>query len=367
MRMRTAMMWLLLACAPVGTGRAAADDAPAGWPWPYDPGESTEAIEQMKVTLYVPRRLTPQSGSSLLVLLHGARARGDRLATFFRFWPRRNYVVCAPQASGAVWRPDDLARVRRIIKTLQAKLPIDPNRLHVAGFSNGASNLHTLAFADDLKAVSGTWVGGGVPAVPVPPWARTRFGALFMAGEHDFALPRVRQGPTTLAGRVRSVELFVEPDVAHTWPTSRIEYHLWWMGVQEGRYRPGYDGNFAWGDDLGEALAAVKRGEAPGAFLYLYDTREDARNAASKALQNHTFMDPVIRRLGARLVAVKVDKTENTASLARLGVPALATPAVVVFGPDGRPVKTLSGAIEPAALRAALARVAGERPVPGTR
>ena len=41
-----------------------------------------------------------------------------------------------------------------------------------------------------------------------------------------------------------------------------------------------------------------------------------------------------MRDLGARLLPVKVDKVGNTATLAALGVPAMATPAVVVFGAD---------------------------------
>ena len=346
-RLALALFAVALACAPLE-----AKD-PSAWPWAYPGGVSTQRIQGLGVTLFVPRRLTPKSGSSLLVLLHGARAKASNLATFFRYWPRKNYVVCAPQASGPVWRPDDLARVRRIVQTLRTGLPIDPEKLHVAGFSNGASNLHAIAFAPDMRARSGTWVGGGFGGGPVPAWARERFGALFMAGENDFALPRVRSSPARLQGRVRSVELHVEPDIAHTWPTSQIEYHLWWMGVQEGRFTPGDDLNFDWDDDLADALEAVKTGQAPGAFLYLYDSVADVGNASTRALQTVAFMDPEVRRLGRRLRPVMLDKRGSTAVLARLGVPALATPALVVFGPKAR--VTLTGPISAGQIRHAFA------------
>lgn len=345
------LLTLILCSAPCD-----AKDPPPAWPWVYPGGESTQQIEGLGVTLYVPRRLTPKSGSSLLVLLHGARAKGSNLATFFRYWPRMNYVVCAPQAAGAVWQAADLQRVRGIVKTLWAKLPINPDRLHVAGFSNGASNLHAVAFADDMKARSGTWVGGGFSAAKVPAWARTRFGALFMSGENDFALDRVRQSPARLQGRVRSTELHIEPDIGHTWPTSQIEYHLWWMGVQEGRFKPGDDLNFDWDDDLGAALEALRRRQTSGALLYLYDSVADAESPEARALQTQVFMDPEVRRLGRTLRAVLIDKRGNTAMLARHGVPAMATPAVVVFGPQGP--KMFSGAIPIAQLRGALAAVA---------
>lgn len=337
-------------------GSAAAEPQPA-WPWPYPGGTSTQHIEGLSVTLYVPRRLTPKSGSSLLVLLHGARAQGSRLATFFRYWPRKNYVVCAPQASGPVWTPKDLARVQRIAKVLQAKLPIDRDKFHVAGFSNGASNLHAVAFADDLRARSGTWVGGGFTGSTVPSWARARFGALCMVGDQDFALARVKAGAARLRQLVRSAELHVEPGIGHTWPTSQIEYHLWWMGVQEGRFEPGDDLNFDWDDDLGEAQQAVARGESPGILFYLYDSVADRDSAAARTLQHETFMDPRIRALGRRLQVVMMDKRGNTAALAKLGVPAVATPAVVVFGRGGVKPHFFSGAIDVKALHAALTAV----------
>ncbi|MDJ0973712.1 MAG: alpha/beta hydrolase [Planctomycetota bacterium] len=338
-----------------GASRSFADEKRPAWPWVYPGGESTQQIDGLSCTLYVPRRLTPKSGSSLLVLLHGARARGSRLATIFRFWPRKNYVVCAPQASGPVWTPKDLARVRRIVKTLQARLPLDPDRVHVAGFSNGASNLHAVAFADDVKARSGTWVGGGFPpGAAVPAWARERFGALFMAGENDFAKRRVVASPPLLQGKVRSVELLIEPVIGHTWPMSQIEYHLWWMGVQEGRFAPGDDLNFDWDFELADALDEVREGEAPGILFYLYDSKADRDSASTRMLQHGTFMDPQVRRLGRRLLTVKVDKQEGTAALAKLGVPALATPAVVLFDAQGRQQRVLSGAIDVPTLRGAL-------------
>ncbi len=358
--MRTLLAILLLALLVLGgpTPPTHADGPKKAWPWPYASGASTPKINGLGTTLYVPRTLTPNADASLLIVLHGARAKASRLVTFFRYWPTKNYVVCAPQARGPVWTPADLQRVRGIVKTLQAKLPISSDKLHVAGFSNGASNLYAIAFAEDMKARSGTWVGGGLSrTVPIPAWAKTRFGALLMAGENDGALRYVRQSVPLLRGKVRSVEFHVEPDIGHTWPSSQLEYHLWWMGVQEGRFEPGADMNFDWYDDLAEALDEVKQGEAKGVLFYLYDSEADKTSAAARALQQGTFMDPGVRRLGRRLLAVRVDKRGNTAALAKLGVPAMATPAVMVFGRDGRPVKTLSGQIEIKPLREALGLV----------
>jgi hypothetical protein len=348
----------LLCLSP--TGHPAWTDEPAAtWPWRYPGGESTQQIDGLEVTLFVPRRITKQSASSLLVLLHGARARGARLATYFRYWPRKNFVVCAPQATGPVWTPGDLERVRRIVKTLQAELPIHADKVHVAGFSNGASNLHHVAFHDDVKARSGTWVGGGFTGRTVPPWARTRFGALFMAGENDGARRRVELSPALLRGKVRSIELHIEPDIGHTWPTSNLSYHLWWAGIQEGRFAPGDDENFEWEDDLAEALVELdgEDNEAKGILFYLFDSEADRTSETSRLLQAVTLQDPVVRRLGRQLLPVMVDKRGNTAALARLGVPAMATPAIVLFGRDGKQRAAFSGRIEVEALRAGLREV----------
>ncbi len=361
MRTTRGLSLLILSAVLVTQGmRTAHTDEPAPkppWIWTYPAGESTQQIDGLEVTLFVPRRITKTSASSLLVLLHGARARGSRLATYFRYWPRKNFVVCAPQARGPVWTPADLERVRRIVKTLQTKLPVHADKIHVAGFSNGASNLHHVAFHDDVRARSGTWVGGGFTGRSVPGWARARFGALFMAGEYDGARGRVEQSPALLRGKVRSVELHIEPDISHTWPTSNLSYHLWWAGIQEGRFTPGDDENFEWDYDLAEALVELKEDEARGILFYLFDSQSDRESETSRILQTVTLQDPVVRRLGRQFLPVMVDKRGNTAALAKLGVPAMATPAIVVFGPDGKQRATFSGRIGIEALRAALQAV----------
>ena len=357
---RTALCLLIVVLAGLVAPNAARTEEPAAaWPWAYPAGESTQQIDGLEVTLFVPRKITPQSASSLLILLHGARARGSRLATYFRYWPRKNFVVCTPQATGPVWTPADLARVRQIVKTLKAKLPIHADKLHVAGFSNGASNLHHVAFHDDIRARSGTWVGGGFTGRSVPVWARTRFGALFMAGENDFARRRVEQSPALLRGKVRSVELHIEPDIAHTWPTSNLSYHLWWAGIQEGRFTPGDDENFEWYDDLAEAIAELKEEGGKGILFYLFDSQTDQSSEASRTLQTVTLQDPVVRRLGRQLVPVMMDKRGNTAALAKLGVPAMATPALVLLGADGKRRAAFSGRIGIEALRTALRELIG--------
>ncbi|MEM8882914.1 MAG: hypothetical protein AAGD14_02490 [Planctomycetota bacterium] len=126
------------------------------------------------------------------------------------------------------------------------------------------------------------------------------------------------------------------------------------MGTREGRYVPGEDMNFAWGDDLGAAQAevAARKGRG-GVLLYVYDETDQAPH-----VQNEVLMDPAVRFFGGQNPAVKRKRSEVPLDLKE-------TPAVVVYGKDGKIKKLLSGkAIKARSLAAALRKIAPNRRLP---
>ena len=281
-------------------GARAEDDSP-----PYAPGPSSHEIEGLQTELVVPGEIGAEK-ASLIVVLHGAGGTATGMAGSFAPWAQDGYVVCAPKSRGDVWEVDDLRRVLRIAAHLKEVLPIDPAKIHVVGFSNGGWNLPALAFDDELRPCSATWIAAGYRGGNVPDWAKKGLGAIALAGTEDANLGAARATVPALEGKVRSVEVRTEEGLGHAFPRTLMPYLQWWMGVQEGRLVPGEDLSFAWTEDLDAAIAALAGAKKGGVFVWLY-TAEDAAKDEARAIQHEVFFDPEVRFLGGQLACVKLD------------------------------------------------------------
>jgi predicted esterase len=325
---------------------------------PYPAGPSSQSLEGLQTELNLPKDLGAEGKKgSLVVILHGAGGSATGMAGSLANWAQHGYVVCAPKSTGQTWSDADIAAVKRIAAHLLKVLPLDPLKVHVVGFSNGGWNLPPLAFDETLKPVSATWVAAGCKGGSPPDSAKTRMGVLAMAGSNDPNLGAAKETVKVLSGKVRSVEAREEPGIGHEWPEKQMPYLLWWMGVQEGRFVPGDDRNFDWGADLDAAKAAVAGKKKGGVLLYVFDAKDEKPEA--KALQNEVLFDPEVRRLGAQLKAVKLERGAVGASLAAQ-IAFTVTPYVAVLDVKGDVKATFEGKIKAPALAKALRAVAPE-------
>jgi predicted esterase len=326
---------------------------------PYPEGHSSQRIEGLQVELILPAGLAPEKPASLVVILHGAGGTATGMAGSLRGWVPDGYVVCAPKSTEATWSDADVKAVLRIGAHLKAVLPVDPKRVHVVGFSNGGWNLGPLAFDDDLHPCSATWVAAGCTGGRVPKWAVKELGVLALAGTEDGNAGAARATVDVLKDKVRSVEVRFQKGLGHEWPGELMPYLKWWMGAMEGRFVPGEDMNFAWGESVEQALAALAGAKKGGVLLYAFDAG-DADDPIARALQNEVLMDPDVRFFGEQLQAVKLDLSQHREALEALGVKT--TPAVVVLAKDGKPKKVLEGkSLKASKVASALKSVAPEK------
>ncbi|MGQ0612477.1 MAG: hypothetical protein ACT4PV_01835 [Planctomycetaceae bacterium] len=333
---------------------AVADEGPA-------PGKTNRVIEGLDTWLLVPDEIDKEKPASLVLILHGLGGTASGMAATLALWEDDGYVVCAPKSKGDGWSPADIKAVLRIGAHLKATLPIDPAKVHVVGYSNGGWNLASIAFDDDLHPCSATWVAAGYNGGAVPKWARKGMGALALAGADDPNADAARKTVDLLREKVRSVEVRLQPGLGHSWPNEHEAYLRWWMGAQEGRFVPGEDRNFDWGDDLEAALARVEGAKKGGLLVYLFSA-DDAAKPEAKALQNEILGDPLVRRFGAQLACVKLDASAHPEVMERVG--AAETPAVAVLKKDGKLAKLLTGKIKAQALASALRAVAPDKSLP---
>jgi len=133
----------------------------------------------------------------LVLALHGTGGSGRlmaHLSGLSRLADERGFRVAYPQAlgeagtedpaRGAAWNAgpglgcplhpeaDDVAFLAAVMDRVDRHAPVDPRRIHVAGFSNGARMAYRLALAApwvaSVATVAGSPVWGEAPARPVP-------------------------------------------------------------------------------------------------------------------------------------------------------------------------------------------------------
>ena len=332
----------------------------AGLPTPasaqlaYPSGRSQQKIEGLETTLHLPEGEPEGKSWSLVVLLHGSGGLAARLSTVLAAWPAEGYVVCAPQSVDKRWDTAEVKQAERIALHLLDKLPIDRDKVHVMGFSNGGFNLGPLAFSDELKPVSATFVGSGIGPGGVPKWARERLGVLASCGADDPYAGRAATMPKGFEGKVRNCEAKFQKGLGHRWPRDHNPYMLWFMGVMEGRFRPGDDMSFDWQTDLAAARASQVDAKRGGSWAYLFDSKAEKQDD-TKRLQGWGFFDPELRFLGRQVPAVKLD-------LATVSLPpeikVKKVPAIVVFDKKGKLKKTLQGKIKARSVIKALKKIA---------
>ncbi|MHC4939662.1 MAG: hypothetical protein ACYTHK_11880 [Planctomycetota bacterium] len=320
---------------------------------PYAAGRHEVELEGLKTAIIVPEG---ERKHSMIVLLHGAGDSGLNLSRSLQHWARDGYLVVAPSARDRVWNQADLAAALRIAETLLKTMPIDPERVHAVGFSNGGWNLGPVAFSDQLKCVSAVWIAAGYRGGKVPKWAKKRLGVLALAGQQDANARAAADTVPALRGKVRSAEARFQPNLGHKWPRELIPYMRWWMGTREGRYRPGDDMNFDWGEDVDAAVSTVAERKGRGGVLVYVWSKEDQ----APHVQNEVLMDPLVRRFGKQNPAVLLEMGE---AAAKLGVKE--TPALLVLDKKGGVKKHYAGKkIKASTLAKALRAVAPDKSMP---
>jgi predicted esterase len=161
---------------------------------PLPPGDRPLGlVAERDPVLHVPPGLVPGRAAPLLVTLHGAG--GSAAAGLALLQPpadEHGLLVLAPASRGATWDAirhgygPDVDLIDRALETVFAMVPVDPQRIAVAGFSDGAS------YALGLGLANGELFGRVVAFSPgfVPPGGRTGRPDVFVShGRADDVLP----------------------------------------------------------------------------------------------------------------------------------------------------------------------------------
>lgn len=166
----------LVVTAALAAVPGAASAAEAGCSLAPTGGTITRPLGDRSYLLNVPAGLTVAQ-VPLLLSLHGFGSTGsqDELYTgWTAFAASRGFIVAYPQArpseAGGAWDPytadsPDVPFLRDVVADIAATWCVDPRRVHVDGWSNGAVMSQRVACSAADTFASVTSYGGGTPTV----------------------------------------------------------------------------------------------------------------------------------------------------------------------------------------------------------
>lgn len=168
---------------------------PAGWQHPLGEGAA-------RPILLVPDEL-PEADIPLIVMLHGASSNPARVLDRFGEEPRRRgCLVLATKSRESSWDilrggyGFDVAMLDYALTAVFRRFPVDPLRLAIAGFSDGASYALSLGVANGDQFSHAI---GFSPGFVVPGPRRGRPAIFVSHGREDVVLPIDRCGRTVVA------------------------------------------------------------------------------------------------------------------------------------------------------------------------
>jgi hypothetical protein len=208
--------------------------------WRFDPGavkgepvwwsRTTPDRVERTVYAYAPAAYTPERAWPLLVWLHGGvsqapdgAGRGG-VGAFQQQAEARGFLILSPSASGeaAWWRPAGTAYLRRCLEDMTRRYRVDPDRVAVAGFSDGASAcFHLLAHDPEPYACFLAFMGNplvtrlaGGPTWDAALAARPLFA---VNGARDALYPAEAMRPLVEEMQAAGARLtwVADPDAAH--------------------------------------------------------------------------------------------------------------------------------------------------------
>jgi polyhydroxybutyrate depolymerase len=162
-------------------------------------------------SLFVPRSLDRSKAAPLVIYLHGSgqtATAAEEDTQLSAQAEQLKFVAAYPQALSSGWnhgccnasfnqKIDDVAFMHQIIRRTSTDLPIDTDRIYIAGWSAGASLAYHIACdAPESFAAIGA-VSGGLTTAPCSP--RAAVSIMEIHGTKDAQVPYGGCSPTTTA------------------------------------------------------------------------------------------------------------------------------------------------------------------------
>ncbi len=239
---------LLLSLLPlaVGCGRLApapveAADTKPGTHGTFADESLTVGKQKQSYRLVVPKGVDLAKPAPLVFAFHGMLIDSKDLMPKYTklddLAADKKFILVYPEAEGKVWgiRPekvkDDLAFFDELLKTLQAKYKIDPDRIYVLGMSNGGYFAHLVGKerSKTVAAVVGHSTALGLQTL-LGINADRKFPVMIVHGDKDNVLPVdwARENRDKYKKEGHEVKYVEVAGMGHVWATDqKINEQIW--------------------------------------------------------------------------------------------------------------------------------------------
>jgi polyhydroxybutyrate depolymerase len=163
-----------------GSSPTSAAVTPTAYPASIEHGKITVGGLARTYRLFTPQKIDAQNPTAMVVLLHGCGSSGDEFAaiTHFNEQAAAAGIVAVYPDGLANYGPgfnhcwneyldptlaDDFTFLSQLIDQLTKNLPIDKNRVFVAGLQSGGHMAYTLACAIPERIAAIASISGGMP------------------------------------------------------------------------------------------------------------------------------------------------------------------------------------------------------------
>jgi phospholipase/carboxylesterase len=203
---------------------------------PEDAASAGRSLLTHAAELYVPRTYDPSRPNALVVTLHGAnRDPAHGFGPLLPLADDAGLILLGPKSKGPTWDivygryGDDGDAIDDLLAEVFARFVIDPRRVFISGFSDGASYALSLGLAngDLFDAIVAFSPGFAQPAI-----LRGKPRVFVSHGTDDDVIPSDRTS-RRLVPRLRSrgyEVTFVEFAGAHTVPPHVASQAVSWLG-----------------------------------------------------------------------------------------------------------------------------------------
>jgi predicted esterase len=101
--------------------------------------------KELTYSLYVPESAQEGQPLPMIVILHGMGGRGDSTLQSWRKRLNDEFIILSPSyPMGAWWTLSAEELVLQLIRETKMRVPVDPNRIFLAGLSNGAMGTYMI-------------------------------------------------------------------------------------------------------------------------------------------------------------------------------------------------------------------------------
>lgn len=185
--------------------------------------------------LYIPESYSPSTPAPLVLMLHGATgsARGA-LRPFRSLADEAGTVLLAPESRGTTWDAIrgsydyDVAFIDRALATAFSRVAVDPGRLTIEGFSDGATYALGVGLSNgDLFQHVVAFSPGFV--LPYEPHARPRVFISHGTADEILPIDQCSRRIVPVLKRARYDVEYHEFDGPHTVPPDMARAALAWM------------------------------------------------------------------------------------------------------------------------------------------